>query len=88
MNVVAFIGNEAGDIQADLSIAKDAVNIEVIKNLLYFICDNERGDKVLSEITNLSRGKNSSTVFFDFLVCNPLLKLLLHTIEISIKTFR
>ncbi len=43
---VAFIRNEARDMRADLFAAKDAVNKRVIKDLLYFVFDNRRRNKV------------------------------------------
>lgn len=50
--------------QANLFIAKGAINIEVIKNLLYFVCDDKRGDKLSSRVNNLSKRETFSTVFF------------------------
>ncbi len=63
-NVVVFIGSEAGDIRADLFAIEDAVNAEVTKNLLCFIYDDERGDKVSSGITDPFGKETFSTVFF------------------------
>lgn len=40
------------------------VNIEVIKNLLSFVYDNEEKDKISSRVTNLFGKKTFSAVFF------------------------
>lgn len=45
-NAVAFTGSGAGDMRADLSTAKNTVNAEITKDLLYFVCDDEGGDKI------------------------------------------
>lgn len=74
--MVAFTRGEVRDLRVDLSTAESAVNVEVTKDLLYFINNNGRGDEVSSGVTDPSKGVTFSTVFFDVLVCDPLLKLL------------
>lgn len=76
LNTIAFIGSGVRDMQADLFIVESAVNVKVIKNLLYFICDNKREDKVFSKVTNPYRGKLSQLFFSNVLVCDLFLKLL------------
>lgn len=63
-NMVTFTGSGAGDVQADLSAIKSAVNIKITKNSLWFVCNDRRRDKVSSETIDLSRGKTIFTVFF------------------------
>lgn len=50
--------------QADLSAAKSAVNAKVIEDLLCFVYNDRRGDKVTSGVTNLFEGETFLTVFF------------------------
>lgn len=48
LNIVVFIRDKARNIWVYLSAtSKDIVNIEIIDNLLYFICNNRKRDKVL-----------------------------------------
>lgn len=63
-NMVAFTRDGVRDVQANLSAAKVAVNAKVTKDLLGFVRDNGRGDKVPSGVTDTSGEKNFSTVFF------------------------
>lgn len=67
LNVVAFIRSEAGDVQANFSTAESTVNVEVIEDLLYFVCDNRGEDKVFLRVTDLSGAKTVSTIFFQCL---------------------
>lgn len=73
-NTVAFNGNEAGNLQANISVAESIVNVEITKNLLCFICDDEEGDKVLSRVIDISERETFATVFSNVLVYDPLLK--------------
>lgn len=61
-----FTRSEARDMQANLFTIKVAANTEGTKGLLCFVCDEGRGDKVSSEITDLFGGKTFSTVFFRY----------------------
>ena len=58
--------NEDGvrNVEIDLFTAKNVVNAEVMENLLYFVCNNGGGDKVLSEVTDPSRKKTFLTILF------------------------
>ncbi len=40
--------------RVNLSAAEDTVNAEIIEDLLYFVCDDGRRDKVPSGVTNPS----------------------------------
>lgn len=51
-NTVAFTGGGARNVRTDLSATKDIVNIEIIEDLLYLLCDNGGEDKVPSGITD------------------------------------
>lgn len=66
LNIVALIGDKAGDIQANLSITKNAVNVKVSKDLFYFVCDDRRGDKILSGITDFLEGNFLNCFFLIF----------------------
>lgn len=63
-NVIALTRVRAGDMQTDRTTTEDIVNIEVIEDLLCFICDDGREDKVLSRVTDPSREETFSTFFF------------------------
>ncbi len=76
LNVVVFTRGETRDIQTNLSTAEGAVNAEITKDLLSFVYDDEKDNKVPSEVTDLSRGEIFSNVFFDVLVYDSLLKLI------------
>lgn len=64
LNAGTFTGGKVGDIRVDLSAAKCAVNTKVTEDLLCFVYNDRRRDKVLSGVTNPSRGETFSTVFF------------------------
>lgn len=76
LNVVVFIRVEVGNIQANLFVVGSTINIKVTEDLLCFICDDGREDKIPSEVIDHSRGKFSWLFFSEVLVCNLLLKLL------------
>lgn len=64
LNAIAFTGDGARDMQADLSAAEDAINANTIGDLLYFVYDDGRRNKVLSVITDLFRGETFLTIPF------------------------
>lgn len=64
LNAVAFTGAGVGNVQADLFGTKDAVNAEVIENLIWFVCDNKGGEEVPSGVTYFFEKETFSTVFF------------------------
>lgn len=53
-NAVAFTETGGGDMRANLSIIKGAINIEVTEDLLCFVCDDRGGDKISSRVINSS----------------------------------
>lgn len=63
-NAVVFIGGGVGDMRVDLSTTKSIVNIKVTKDLLYFVCNDGRGDKVPSVVTDSSRRETFLIIFF------------------------
>lgn len=62
-NAIVFTKDGARDKQADLSIAKSTVNVEITKDLLCFVCNNRRRDKVSSGVIDPSGKEIFSTVF-------------------------
>lgn len=50
--------------QADLSAVEDVVNAEITEDLLCFVCDNRRRDKVSLGVINPSKKETFLTVFF------------------------
>lgn len=63
-NAVAFTEDGAMDVRANLFAAEGAVNVEVIENLLYLVCDDREEDKVLPGVTDSSGRKTFLTIFF------------------------
>lgn len=57
--------------QGNLSATENVVNAEITEDLLCFIYDDKRGDKIPLAVTDSSREKIFLTVFFN---CDPLLK--------------
>lgn len=64
LNMIAFTGNGAGNVRNDLSATKDIVNIEITENLLYFLCDDRREDKLPSGVTDSFGGETFLNIFF------------------------
>lgn len=63
-NVVRFTKDGTEDVRANLSAAESIVNTKVIKNLLCFVYDDRRRDKIPSRVTNLFRKETFLTIFF------------------------
>ncbi len=61
---IAFTKDGVGDVQADLSVAEGAVNIEVTKDLFCFVCNDRGGNKVSLGVTNPAERETFLTVFF------------------------
>lgn len=62
--IVVFNKDRIRDLQANLSTAKDIINIKITKNLLYFIYDDGKKDKIFLRVINLFQKEIFSIVFF------------------------
>lgn len=64
LNILAFTRGRAGDVQANLFTAEGTVNTEIIEDLLYFVYNNKKEDKILLGVIDPFRWETFSTVLF------------------------
>lgn len=62
--MVEFTTIEVRNVQANFYTIKCVINIEITEELLCFACNNGRGDKILSRVTNFFGEETFLTVFF------------------------